>query len=55
MVAIPAWCDRLDVVEVDDVEVLRVQALEGAAHAAAYRVGGVVKVCGRGAVASDFA
>jgi len=59
MVALGARCDarrdKLDVVKVDDVEVLRVEALEGAAHAAAYGVGGVVKVCGGGAVSPDFA
>ena len=40
--------DKLDVVQVDDVEVLRVQAAQRAAHAAAYGGGGVVKVGGGG-------
>jgi hypothetical protein len=44
--------DKLDIMEVHDVEVLRVQALERAAHAAAQRVGRVVKV--RVAVSPHF-
>lgn len=40
--------DKLDVVQVDDVEVLRVQAAQRAPHAAAYGGGGVVKVGGGG-------
>lgn len=47
--------DKLDVVEVDDVEVLCVQALQRATHAATYGVRGVVKIgTGDGAVAPHF-
>jgi hypothetical protein len=43
-----AWSDKLDVVKVYDVQVVRMQALQRAAHAAAYGGGGVVKVGGTG-------
>ena len=46
--------DELDVVEVHDVEVLRVEAAEGAADAGAEGGGRVVKVGRGGAVAADF-
>ena len=58
MVALCAWrdarSDKLDVVEVYDVEVLCVQALQRATHAAAYGGGGVVKVGCAGTVTSHF-
>lgn len=46
--------DELDVVEVHDVEVLRVEAAERATDAGAERGGRVVKVGRCGAVAADL-
>jgi hypothetical protein len=49
-----ARCDELDVVEVYDVEVVRVETAERAVDAGAERGGRVVEVGGLGAVATDF-
>lgn len=46
--------DELDVVQVHDVQVLRVEAAEGAADASAEGGGRVVEVGWCGAVAADF-
>lgn len=58
MVSLRARCDarsdELDVVDVDDVEVLRAHAAERAAHAPTDRIARVIKVGGGGSVASDF-
>lgn len=50
-----ARSDKLDVVEVDDVQVLRVQALQRATHAATYCRRGVVEIGGTGIGAVDGA
>ena len=49
-----ARCDELNVVDVDDVEVLRVQAAERAAHAATDGIARVIEVGGIWPIASDF-
>lgn len=58
MVTLGAWSDargdKLDVVEEYDVQVLCVQALQRATHAAAYGGRGVVKVGCAGTIASRF-
>jgi hypothetical protein len=58
MIALRTWgdarCDELDVMEVYDVEVPRVQSLERATHAATDRVARVVKVRAGWSVAPDF-
>jgi hypothetical protein len=58
MVTLCAWSDarndKLDVVEVYDVQVLCVQALQRTTHTAAYRSRGVVKVGYTRTITSHF-